>query len=111
MSTQNNVLISCGGKWVGMVLQFRQAMQRHPAYGGANLVVASSEWLTPAGCFADIAEHVPPIREPEYISRLLDVCQKHSVRVVVPLIDLDLERLAAHLDEFSDMGTSVVCPS
>lgn len=106
----SNLLVTCGGKWVGIVLQLREAMQRNVTLKRGRLVVASSDELTPAGCFADEAVVVPLIREPDYIPRLLDVCQDYSIRIVVPLIDLDLDRLAPHLHAFAAIGTTVICP-
>lgn len=111
MSTRSNLLVTCGGKWVGIVLQLREAMQRNTKLRQGRIVVASSDSLTPAGCFADETVVVPPIREPDYISRLLEVCQDYAIRIVVPLIDLDVERLAASSHQFAAIGTTVVCPT
>jgi carbamoyl-phosphate synthase large subunit len=110
MIKNNNLLVTCGGKWVGIVLQLREAMQRNRELKNGQIVVASSDVVTPAGCFADAAEVVPPIKAPDYVEKLLSICQRHSVRIVVPLIDLDLERLAPHLHRFAQTDTTVVCP-
>jgi len=109
-ATPSNLLVSCGGKWVGIVLQLREAMQRQPTLKHGRIMVASSDPLTPAGCFADDALVVPLIKEAGYVPRLLELCHERGIRVVVPLIDLDLERLAPHLDRFTAVGTTVVCP-
>lgn len=109
-SCLQNLLITCGGKWVGIVIQLREAMRRNPLLAEGKIVVASSDELTPAGCFADQAVQVPPIRDPGYVDRLIEVCLQHRIRVVVPLIDLDLERLSPHLARFGEIGTTVVCP-
>jgi carbamoyl-phosphate synthase large subunit len=106
----SNLLVSCGGKWVGIVLQLREAMQRHPALKHGRIVVAASDPLTPAGCFADEAVVVPLIKEPNYVPRLLELCRERGIGIVVPLIDLDLDRLAPHLDRFATIGTTVICP-
>jgi carbamoyl-phosphate synthase large subunit len=94
-----------------MIIQVRQAMSRLAGLDTAKVIVASSEPLTPAGCFADAAVQVPLIKDDDYIGRLLEVCQEHDVGVILPLIDLDLERLAPHVDTFARVGTTVVCPS
>jgi len=106
-----NVLITCGGKWVGIVLQLRQAMQSHPGFRDHKIIVASSDALTPAGCFADYAEQVPLIKAPDYIDRLFEVCCRHRIGVVIPLIDLDLERLAPHIERFAQVGVNILCPT
>jgi carbamoyl-phosphate synthase large subunit len=108
--TSNNVMVTCGGKWVGMILQLKKAMRRHPTLAGGKIIVASSDELTPAGCFADEAVQVPLIRAPDYADRLLEICRSRGIRVLVPLIDSDLERLAPELERFGAVGTTVVCP-
>ena len=110
MSAIHNVLVTCGGKWVGILLQLREAMRRNVALAQGRILVASSDELTPAGCFADETVQVPPIRDPGYVNSLLEVCRQKRIKVVVPLIDLDLERLAPHLSRFAEVGTTVVCP-
>jgi len=106
----SNVLVNSGGKWVGMVLQFREAMQTVEALRTGRIMVASMEAVTPAGCFADEAFVVPPIKDSTYIESLLEICARQRVRVVVPLMDIDLVRLSPHLDAFASVGTTVICP-
>lgn len=109
-TTRRNVLVTCGGKWVGIVRQIREAMLSLPEFRNARIVVVSVEALTPAGCFADVSVQVPLIRDPAYVDCLLEVCRQHAVGVVIPLIDLDLDRLAPHLARFAAEGTVVACP-
>jgi len=110
MAEPHNVLITCGGKWVGMVLQLKEAMRDLPALQKGRLLVADRAALTPAGCFADGALVVPPLDSPDYIPALLRLCGEQSVRVLVPLIDLDLVQLAPQRQRFAAVGTTVVCP-
>jgi carbamoyl-phosphate synthase large subunit len=93
-----------------MVLQLKQAMKEVPSLRNGRILVADRAALTPAGCYADGSFVVPSISHQDYVDRLLDICGQHDVRVVVPLIDLDLERLSPHLARFSAIGTAVVCP-
>jgi carbamoyl-phosphate synthase large subunit len=110
MTNFSNVLVNSGGKWVGMVLQLREAMQTIEALRTGRIMVASTEAVTPAGCFADEAYIVPPIKNGAYIDTLLKICSQQGVRVVVPLLDVDLVCLAPHLDAFERVGTTVICP-
>ena len=110
MSNFANVLINGGGKWVGMVLQMREAMRSVDAFRTGRIIVASMEAVTPAGCFADEACEVPPIKDSKYIDCLLEICARKKVRVVVPLMDVDLVRLAPHSKSFALIGTKVICP-
>src|ERR1043165_7469913 len=106
-----NVLLTCGGHWVGIVLQLKQAMRSVPALRAGALHVADRARITPAGCYADAAFRVPDVADPLYVDRLLAICTEHRIRVVVPHLDIDLDRLVPFLDRFADIGTTVVCPS
>jgi len=110
-SSPGDVLVTCGGKWVGIVLQLKAAMAAVPALRGGRVLVSSSEEATPAGAFADAAFVVPLIVDPCYIDALEALCVRERVRVVVPLIDLDVERLAPYRERFAAHGTTLVCPT
>jgi carbamoyl-phosphate synthase large subunit len=107
----SNVLLTCGGHWVGMVLQLKQAMQNVPALREGQLYVADRANITPAGCYADAAFRVPDVADPLYADRLLELCTEHRIRVIVPHLDIDLDRLVPDLERFAAIGTTVVCPS
>jgi carbamoyl-phosphate synthase large subunit len=110
MHSEGNVLLTCGGKWVGMVLSLKQAMKKVPAVREGKIIVGDRADLTPAGCFADGAVVLPGIHDPGYINSLIDVCRKHTIRVLVPIIDLDLVRISPHRERFAEIGTTAVCP-
>lgn len=110
MKERHNVLVVSGGKWVGMVRQLKQAMSTVRQLRGGKLIVADMCENAPAGVFADEFAAVPPIGDPDYIDALLELCESRLVRVLVPLIDLDLDRLSPYLESFLGIGTSVVCP-
>ena len=108
--TAGNVLVTCGGKWVGMVLQLRRAMAAVGPLAGGKIYVADRAPLTPAGHFADGSFVVSSIDDPGYADCLADICRRQGVAVVVPLIDLDLLRLAPHHAQFAAAGARLVCP-
>ena len=110
MNNRMNVLVTCGGRWAGVVSQLRTAMRQVEALQDGQLFVASYDAFTPAGYFANGHLMVPPIRDAAYIDRLIDVCHTHAIRVLVPLVDVDLERLAPAVDRFREAGTTVICP-
>ena len=107
---KDNVVLTCGGKWVGLVVQFRAAMRQTHTLQGGKLLVADCAPFTPAGCFADGALTVPPARHPEFVETLLRLCEQHAVRVVVPHTSLDMHHLAAHVERFAEHGITLVCP-
>lgn len=110
MNAPSNVLVTCGGKWVGVVVQLRKAMREVPPLQNGEVFVADREAVAPAAQWADRFFQVPGIREAGYVDSLLRICRGHGVRVLVPLIDVDLLCLTHHLDRFAAVGTRVVCP-
>lgn len=107
----SNVMVTCGGKWAGMVLHLKRAMAEVEQLCGGRVIVADRAEITPAGCFADGSIVVPSVSDSAYSDALIAACREHGVRVLVPIIDIDLERLAPHIREFAEVGTTLVCPN
>ena len=103
-------MVTCGGNWVGMVWHLRQAIDVVRSLRGGAVVVADMAGPSPGGLFAGRQVVVPPIADPGYVPALLEACRENDVRVLVPIIDLDLNRLAPHRVEFEAVGTTVVSP-
>jgi carbamoyl-phosphate synthase large subunit len=61
----------------------------------ATVIAADPNPLAPAQYAADHHYAPPRIDDPQYVSVLRELCDRHGVRVVLPLTDLDLEVLAA----------------
>ncbi len=108
--TSRNVLVLCGGKWVALIIDLKKAMSEVEQLAGGRIIVADMAEFTPAGYYSDGAFVVPRVADPGYVDAVLDICLRNNVRVVIPHIDMDLERLSPHLSMFEDNGISVVCP-
>ena len=79
------VLLTGVGKRYDIVSAFAQH---------ATVVAADPNPLAPAQYAAHHRCAVPPIADPSYVPALRELCDRHGVRVVIPLTDLDLEVLA-----------------
>ena len=60
---------------------------------------------------ADLGLLVPPIGHADYVTSLLKIVEKHQVKLLVPLTDLDLRSLAHHREQFQDIGCTVMVAS
>jgi carbamoyl-phosphate synthase large subunit len=78
------VLLTGVGKRYDIVSAFAQH---------AIVVAADPNPLAPAQYAADHRCAVPRIDDPAYVPALAELCERHGVRAVVPLTDLDLEVL------------------
>jgi carbamoyl-phosphate synthase large subunit len=79
------VLLTGVGKRYDIVSAFAQH---------ATVVAADPNPLAPAQYAADHRYPVPRIEDPGYVPALQELCERHGVRTVIPLTDLDLEVLA-----------------
>ena len=61
----------------------------------ATVVATETSRLAPAQYAAQVRAMVPPIDDPDYVPELRRLCELHEVGAVIPLIDPDIEVLAA----------------
>jgi carbamoyl-phosphate synthase large subunit len=57
--------------------------------------------------FCDAFYTVPKAIEAEYLPEILRVCEAEMIRVLFPIIDIELEVIAAHIAAFRDRGIHV----
>jgi carbamoyl-phosphate synthase large subunit len=94
------VLFTCAGQRVDIVRAFREA--------GATTISADANRLAPALYHADRFEIVPRVADPGYVAALRELVDRHGVKLVVPLTDLDHLTLARARDQ---LGALVLLPS
>jgi carbamoyl-phosphate synthase large subunit len=94
------VLFTCAGQRVDIVRAFREA--------GATSIAADANRLAPALYHADRFEIVPRVADPGYVAALRELVDRHGVKLVVPLTDLDHLTLARGRDQ---LGALVLLPS
>ncbi len=104
------LLLSSAGRRVELLRHFRE----DAADLGLDLRVVATDldapWC-PACHEADSLHVVPPADSPAFIDQTLALCERYSVDLVVPTIDLELEPLARHSADFRARGTDVVVSS
>ncbi len=70
-----------------------------------TVVAVDTNPLAPAQYAAQVRASAPPIDDPEYVPELARLCKAHGVGAVLPLTDLDIEKLA------STSGSQPVLPA
>jgi carbamoyl-phosphate synthase large subunit len=100
------VLVSSAGRRVELLRGFRRALDAIGAAPGRVLATDCS-WYSSAFHDADEAFLVPRLDDPEFAPRLLELCLKHDVDLIVPTIDTELPVWAAHRDQFDAIGVTV----
>jgi len=85
---------------------FRKALN-----GQGKIYSADISETAPAAEEADKSFLLPPISAPDYVSSLLDICQKHHVSAIIPLNDLELPLLAKNKELFEHHKIKVLVSS
>ncbi|WP_042374336.1 ATP-grasp domain-containing protein [Neobacillus jeddahensis] len=91
-----NILICSAGRRVKLIKYFKVELSKI----GGKVVAVDCDATAPALHFADFAEIIPAITDPEYIQQLKQLCQKYKIDAVLSLIDPELSVLAEHKEDF-----------
>lgn len=105
----NNVLILSAGRRVELVIAFREAMASLNIRGKVMCTDMVPE-LSSACLVADGFFKVPRATDKAYIDNLMAICQSNSIKLVIPTIDTDLEKLSRAKDSFSKFGCHISVP-
>lgn len=101
-----NVMLTCAGRRNYLFKFFQQALN-----GTGKVFAADSSPDAPALQVADQSFLVPSIDWPNYVDKLVDICQQHRVGLLIPFHDLELPKLAAERSRFSEVGTTLLISS
>lgn len=98
-----NFLILAAGTRNKIVQYFKDTFN-----GIGNVIATDANSLGPAIYDADKYYIVPPITEPGYIEKILEICRKEQVKGVLSLIDPELSLLAANKEKFEAQGVIII---
>lgn len=100
-----NILFCSAGRRCELLKDFRKSM------GNEGKIVATDISVTaPAIYMADKYYLVPKIDDDNYISTILDICQKEEIQAVTTLIDPEIMILAQYREAFEKIGVEVLAP-
>jgi carbamoyl-phosphate synthase large subunit len=103
------VLFSSVGRRAQLIECFRESL-RDLGFSGGILGMDCSK-IAPAAYLVDEFFHVPCCTDPEFVPRVLDICLKRRVNLVVPTIDTELAVYAACSEKFARAGIAVLVSS
>lgn len=98
-----NVLITAAGRRTSLVHSFVEEAHKR----GGRVLASDVDPLAPALLLADEALRIPWTNDPDYLARLLDTVERHTIGLVIPTIDTDLPTLAANQSAFAAQGCRV----
>lgn len=103
------VLFTSSGRRVSLINHFKEVF--HVINVDGKIITADCKNTSPAGFISDIHVIVPDVLSDAYIASLLNICKKHKVSLIVPLIDLELGLLSKHKNIFEEIGVEILVSS
>lgn len=101
-----NFLFCSAGRRCELLKDLRRSMG-----DAVKIVAADASKYAPALYFSDEQYVVPGIDSPNYISALLEICEKESIDAITTCIDPEIPILARYRAYFEDLGVTVLCPA
>jgi len=101
-----NILFTSVGRRVSLIRHFMRTLQDLGLRGKVVGVDSSDD--APAFHVVDKAYRVCPIADPLYIQTIRQICENERIKLLFPLIDTDLMKLAEGREEFAAAGTNAV---
>lgn len=98
-----NVLITSVGQRGYLIDHFKES-----AKGKYGIYAADATKYAPALQNAEKSFIIPLAKDPNYLSELLKICQKHDVKAIVSINDLELPILARHKEELAHHGIQAI---
>ena len=99
------LILSCGTR-NKLVRFFKEAFHSLPG-GGRVIVTDCSPWA-PALYEADAFYLVPPMKDPGYEDRILEICMREQVNALLPMFEDELDLLAQNRKKFEEKGITAI---
>lgn len=103
------ILFTSSGRRVSLIKHFKDLLSELNIHG--KVITTDVKNTSPAGFISDEHLVVPQVTSSDYITTILNICEKFEVSLIVPLIDPELEILANHKKQFEDMGIKLLVSS
>lgn len=100
-----NVLFCSAGRRVKLINNFRKTLGKD-----CKLIVAENSIYSPARYVADKSYTVPLINDKNYIDKIIKICEKENINLVLTLIDPEIELLSKNRDIFDKRNILLITP-
>jgi carbamoyl-phosphate synthase large subunit len=101
-----NVLITSVSKKVWLVKAFKSALCKCRVHG--NIISVDMNPFSAAAHKSDRFYEVPKSLDTHFISKIVDICKKESIRLIIPTRDAELQLFAEKKRYFRSIGVEVM---
>lgn len=107
MNKFTNILILSAGRRVELVESFKTALKQY--IPNAQVFTADISPELSAACHSsDAYFKVPRVTSSDYINKLIDICKKNHIGLVIPTIDTELQVLADNQKSFKNESINLI---
>lgn len=99
-----NLLLTSVGRRVKIVEYFKESLMSI----SGKVIAVDCDRNAPALYYADEFAIVPRIDDPDYLNKLIDICDKYKIEAIISLIDPELSLLADNKDKFDKRNIELV---
>jgi carbamoyl-phosphate synthase large subunit len=103
-----NILFTNLGNDVEFVRTFLWSMEK---LGVKGKIIAANESIAPSSYTSDEIELTGSVLDPGYINKLLGLCQRYQIQILIPRDDRELCLLANNAVKFAELGCMVLTSS
>lgn len=101
-----NILFTSSGRRVSLIRHFKDTLCSLDLDG--RIVTADLRKDAPTAFVGHFHELVPRVTDQNYISVLLEICKRHDIKLLIPLIDTELLLLSENEELFEKQGVVVL---
>ncbi len=101
-----NVLITSVSKKVWLVQAFKNALKQAKLVG--NIVSVDSDPLSAGLYVSDKHYLVPPSGDKAFITKIIDICRKENIKLIIPTRDEELLEFSERKEEFKEHGIEIM---
>jgi carbamoyl-phosphate synthase large subunit len=105
MEKKINLLISSIGRRGYLIKAFKKAMGQN-----TKLIVTNSNNFATAKKYADFSYIIPNSYESNYFNEIIRICQKHTIKFIISLHDVEIYFLSRMREKFSKYGIKLLIP-
>lgn len=103
-----NILLLSVGTRNKIVEYFKRSLISDKGDKLGNLIVTDMSEFAPALYEADKHYIVPAIAAPDYIEKIIDICEREEISAITSLIDPELSLIAKNIDKFKEKGVEFI---
>ncbi|MFJ5759884.1 ATP-grasp domain-containing protein [Neobacillus sp. NPDC093182] len=104
-----NILFTSSGRRVSLIKKFKETLSEKKLTG--KIITVDFKGTAPSAFFSDKHYLVPRVMEKNYLNELIRICQLEKIKLVIPLIDTELELLSNNRKLFDDIGVDLLVSS